>query len=387
MKQIHLLGATGSIGTQTLDIIRHYPDKFRLVTLSFYKNIEKGIEIIKEFNPEYVSVGTKEIAEQLRSHFPHILIDYGLESMVQAAAYESASKENTVVVTAVVGSVGLTPTLAAIKKGYTIALANKETLVTAGDLVITEAKKNNVTILPVDSEHSAIFQALHAGDTREINRLIITASGGALRDYSREELEDVTVEMALNHPNWSMGAKITIDSATMMNKGFEVIEAHHLFNLSYDQIETLIHRESVIHSMVEFCDYSIIAQLGTPDMRLPIQYALTYPNRLPIKQSQPLNFADVSTLQFEPMDFDRYPILSYAYEAGRIGGSMPVVLNSSNDAAVRLFLEGKIKFLEIEKIVYNELKEHNLIKDPTLETILELDQEIKRKIFQEHERR
>ena len=386
MKHIHLLGATGSIGSQTLEIIRHYPDRFRLVTLSFHQNMAKGIDIIREFQPQYVSVGSKDIAEALRPLFPHIQIEYGINSLVQAAAYDNTSKEETIVVTAVVGSAGLLPTLEAIRKGYTIALANKETLVTAGELIMKEADQHQVKILPVDSEHSAIFQALHAGRKQEVRRLILTASGGALRDCSREELEGVTVEMALNHPNWKMGAKITIDSATMMNKGFEVIEAHHLFQVPYERIDVVIHRESIIHSMVEYFDHSVIAQLGTPDMRIPIQYALTYPERWLVHQSDPIDFLTIGSLRFEPVDFTRYPLLNYAYEAGRMGGTMPVVLNSSNDVAVRLFLEGKITFLEIEKIVYHALEQHTLIKDPDLQTILSLDRDLKAKISQEYER-
>ena len=293
-KRISLLGATGSIGIQTLDIMREHPEQFQLVAFSVGKNIEKTRKILHEFPVQLVSVLYEEDALQLQSEFPHVEFVYGDAGLVQVAAHTNAD----VLVNAVLGSVGLNPTLEAIKKGITIAIANKETLVTAGHLVMQAAKEYNVPILPVDSEHSALFQAMNGEKRSEIAKLIITASGGSFRDRTREELKHVTVKDALNHPNWSMGSKITIDSATMMNKGLEVIEAHVLFDISYDDIEVLLHRESIIHSMVEFEDTSVIAQLGTPDMRVPIQYALSYPDRLSRPNAKRLNLAEIGKLAF-----------------------------------------------------------------------------------------
>ena len=271
------------------------------------------------------------------------------------------------------GSVGLQPTLNAIEAKKTIAIANKETLVTAGHLVMEAAKRQGVAILPVDSEHSAIFQALQGENEKNIERIILTASGGSFRDRTREELGNVTVEEALNHPNWSMGAKITIDSASMMNKGLEVIEAHWLFDLPYEKIDVLLHQESIIHSMVEFHDSSIIAQLGSPDMRVPIQYALTYPDRFPLPSAKRLNLAEIGTLHFKKMDFDRFRCLKLAYEAGKAGGSYPTVLNAANEAAVEAFLTGKITFLQIEDYVENALNQHQMIVKPSLPEIEEID--------------
>jgi 1-deoxy-D-xylulose-5-phosphate reductoisomerase len=381
MKNIYLLGATGSIGTQTLDIIRHNPKQFNLVSLTF-RNMEKGLAILAEFKPQYVGVATKADQEKIKLLYPELEVGYGEEALVEAATYDAKNTHRNIVVTAVVGSVGLMPTVAAIKKGYDIALANKETLVTAGHIVTKLAKEQGVKLFPVDSEHSAIYQSLNGEFHKEINKIIITASGGSFRNHTREALKHVTLQDALKHPNWAMGAKITIDSATMMNKGLEVIEAHWLFDLPYERIETILHSESVIHSMVEFVDTSVMAQLGTPDMRLPIQYALTYPNRLPVANSKPLSLADIATLHFKKMDFERFPMLQYAYESGQKGGSYPTVLNAANEAAVELFIKGKISFLDIEKLVYNELKEHNLNLSPDLETVLSIDQAIKTKIKQ-----
>lgn len=273
------------------------------------------------------------------------------------------------------GSVGLFPTLHAIQAGKTIALANKETLVTAGHLVMSAAEQHGVSILPVDSEHSAIFQCLQGEKDSEIDRLIITASGGSFRDKTREDLIGVTVEEALNHPNWSMGAKITIDSATMMNKGLEVIEAHWLFDIPFDKIDVVLHRESIIHSMVEFQDTSIKAQLGSPDMRVAIQYALSYPNRLPLPSGKRLNLEDIGKLNFEKMDYTRFHCLKLAYDAGRTGGSLPTVLNAANEAAVNAFLNKKIAFLQIDELIERALDRHNVIKHPDLDTIKEIDQE------------
>lgn len=376
MKNIYLLGATGSIGIQTLDVIRNNRDKFNLVTISSGRNIQKTREIIKEFNPKYVSVIREEDAKILRDEF-NIEVGFGSEGLKNAAIFPSDNNYEDLVVTAVVGSVGLLPTLAAIKLGRNIAIANKETLVTAGHIVTKKAKEYNVKLLPVDSEHSAIFQCLNGEDNKTINKLIITASGGSFRDKTREDLKNVTVEDALKHPNWSMGAKITIDSASMMNKGLEVIEAHWLFGIEYGKIMTVLHRQSIVHSMVEFKDTSILAHLGTPDMRIPIQYALSYPERITLKEAKNLKIWEVGRLDFEPMDFNRFPNLKMAYDAGKLGGSMPTVLNAANEAAVSLFLNNIISFLDIEKIIYNELENHKIIKEPSLDDILSIDQEIK----------
>lgn len=371
MKGISLLGATGSIGTQTLDVIRSNPKRFKLQAIAVGKNIDLTRKIIREFQPVIVSVQNKEDKERLKAEFPNnIKFTYGEEGLIEVATCE----DTEVLVNAILGSVGLLPTLQAIEAGKTIAIANKETLVTAGHIVMTKAKEHNVTILPVDSEHSAIFQCLNGENEKEIERLIITASGGSFRDKSRDELVNVTVEDALNHPNWSMGAKITIDSATMMNKGLEVIEAHWLFNQPYEKIECLLHRESTIHSMVEFTDGSVIAQLGTPDMRIPIQYALTYPERL-LSNSERLDLAKIGSLHFEKMDFERFRCLHFAYEAGKIGGTLPVVLNAANEVAVQAFLTGKISFLEIEDWIEKALTSHQVIANPDLQTILHVDKE------------
>ncbi|MBO1510379.1 1-deoxy-D-xylulose-5-phosphate reductoisomerase [Metabacillus bambusae] len=372
MKKISLLGATGSIGIQTLDVIESHPEEFKLVAMSFGRNYKSGSDIINKFKPEFVAVKDKETYEHLKSEFSSqdVKLGYGEEALIEAAIYDGVE----CLVNAVVGSVGLIPTLKAIENNITIALANKETLVTAGHLVTEHAKKYNVNILPVDSEHSAIFQCLQGESFKSIDRLIITASGGSFRDRKREDLVDVTVDQALNHPNWSMGAKITIDSATMMNKGLEVIEAHWLFNLPYDKIDVLLHKESIIHSLVEFHDRSIIAQLGTPDMRVPIQYALTYPERLPLKEAKRLELWEIGKLHFEKADFTRFRCLQYAFDSGKIGGTMPTVLNAANEEAVAAFLSGEITFLQIEELIERSLDKHESIANPSLEQIQEVDQ-------------
>ncbi|MEK4220859.1 1-deoxy-D-xylulose-5-phosphate reductoisomerase [Bacillus sp. FSL W8-1127] len=374
MKNISLLGATGSIGRQTLDIIRQHSDYFRLSSFSAGRNIEETRKIIKDFSPKLVSVLEKDDALRLKGEFPFVQFVYGEKGLTETALFSASDT----VVNAVMGSVGLIPTLEAIKAGKTIALANKETLVTAGHLVMRAAQKYHVDILPVDSEHSAIFQCLQGENSQNVARLILTASGGSFRDRTREELRYVTREEALNHPNWSMGAKITIDSATMMNKGLEVIEAHWLFQMPYEQIDVILHRESIIHSMVEYQDHSVIAQLGTPDMRVPIQYALTYPERLPLPVTKRLNLAAIGSLHFEEVDFDRFRCLAFAYEAGKAGGSMPTVLNAANEVAVKAFLDGKISFLKIEELIGKALEWHTLIKDPDLESIQCIDRETRR---------
>nr|WP_279326606.1 1-deoxy-D-xylulose-5-phosphate reductoisomerase [Bacillus kexueae] len=374
VKYISLLGATGSIGRQTLDVIRQHPTEFRLVSMSFGRNVKEGLKAIEEFQPSYVAVQNKEVFDQIRPVVPsNITLNYGPEALIEAAAFEKA----TILVNAVIGSVGLLPTLQAIKEKKDIAIANKETLVTAGHIVTAAAKENNVNLIPVDSEHSAIFQALQGERHKNIERLIVTASGGSFRDKTRDELKDVTVKQALNHPNWSMGAKITIDSATMMNKGLEVIEAHWLFDLPYDKIDVLLHKESIIHSMVEFHDGSVMAQLGTPDMRVPIQYALTYPDRLPLNTER-LNLAKLGQLHFKEADLKRFRCLHFAYESGKIGGTMPTVLNAANEVAVQAFLTDAISFLTIEDLIEEALSKHNVIHNPSLDDIIQVDAETRK---------
>lgn len=377
MKKISLLGATGSIGVQTLDIIKSNPDHFELVSFSAGMNIAQVEEIAHTFKPKMVSVIQKEDAEKLQAAFPSITFVYGAEGLKEVAAHTGAD----VLVNAVIGSVGLEPTLEAIRNGITIAIANKETLVAAGDIVMAEAKKYEAPILPVDSEHSALFQSLNGENPKEITKLILTASGGSFRHLTRNDLSDVTVEQALAHPNWSMGNKLTIDSATMMNKGLEVIEAHHLFSMPYDQIDVLLHRESIIHSMVEFQDTSVMAQLGSTDMRVPIQYAMTYPNRIPMQNGKRLRLEEIAQLHFEKVDLERFKALALAYEAGRIGGTMPTAMNAANEIAVSLFMAGKIPFLTIDDLVEGAMETHEAIMKPSLEAILEVDQRTRKAVY------
>lgn len=375
MKKIILLGATGSIGIQTADIIREHPEEFSLVGLSAGKNMEKTRELIQEFQPEIVCVQLAEDARQLQQDYKGILFVHGNKGLIDVSTYEA-----DVLVNAVIGSVGLEPTLEAIKLGRTIAIANKETLVTAGHLVMQSAKKYGADILPVDSEHSALFQALNGEKLEQASRLILTASGGSFRDKTRDELADVTVVDALNHPNWSMGSKITIDSATMLNKGLEVIEAHVLFDFAYDDIDVLLHRESIIHSMVEFQDTSVMAQLGTPDMRVPIQYALSYPDRLPRPAAKRLDLAEIAQLNFRAMDYERFRALKLAFDAGREGGTMTTVLNAANEQAVAMFLNRQIGFLQIEEFIERAMLAHQTIASPDLETILAADSETRKTV-------
>ncbi|WP_400163010.1 1-deoxy-D-xylulose-5-phosphate reductoisomerase [Brevibacillus sp. TJ4] len=371
MRRIALLGSTGSIGTSTLDVVSQHPEEFEVVAMAAGNNVDLLAKQVREHRPELVSVGTEQAAldlrEQLRGE-PAPEIVCGTEGLELVASHSDAN----FVMTAVVGSVGLAPTLAAIQAGKTIGLANKETLVCAGSVVMKAAKEKGVPIIPVDSEHSALFQCLQGERREDVSRVIITASGGSFRHLKREELEKVTVEQALAHPNWSMGAKITIDSATMMNKGLEVIEAHWLFDLPYEQIETLLHYESIIHSMVEYKDSAVMAQLGTPDMRVPIQYALSYPGRK-LLNTEPLDLVKLGTLHFAAMDFARYPLLQLAYECGKAGGTYTAVLNAANEVAVEHFLAGSIRFLDIERIVKLTCDAHSAIQEPSLEEIFAAD--------------
>ena len=375
VKKIILLGATGSIGVQTADIIREHPQEFSLIGFSAGKNMDITRKLIVEFKPEIVCVQQSEDAKILKAEYPAVSFVTGATGLIEIAVYDA-----DILVNAVLGSVGLEPTLEAIKLGRTIAIANKETLVTAGHLVMDSAKHYGAAILPVDSEHSALFQALNGEKKEQASRLILTASGGSFRDLTREQLKNVTVQDALNHPNWSMGSKITIDSATMVNKGLEVIEAHILFDFAYADIDVLLHRESIIHSMVEFQDTSVIAQLGTPDMRVPIQYALSYPDRLPRKEAKRLNLAEIGKLNFQEMDYKRFRALQLAFDAGIEGGTMTTVLNAANEQAVALFLNEEIKFLQIEEMIERAMDQHEVLANPDLETILHVDSETRKSV-------
>jgi 1-deoxy-D-xylulose-5-phosphate reductoisomerase len=373
MKRITVLGSTGSIGTQTLDVVSMHPDQFTVEALAGGSNIKLLAEQVRLYQPKKVSVGSKQLAEEIRPLLPFgTELHWGNEGLVELAA----NTEADMVVTAVMGSVGLHSTLAAIEAGKQIGLANKETLVTAGHLVTERARAKGVPLLPIDSEHSAIFQCLNGERMKDVAHITLTASGGSFRDLTREQLREVTVEDALKHPNWSMGAKITIDSATMVNKGLEVIEAHWLFGLDYDRIHVLLHPESIIHSYVEFVDTSIVAQLGNPDMRVPIQYALTYPGRMP-SPAKPLSLAEVGRLHFKEMDFDRFPCLRLAFECGKMGGTAPTAFNAANEIAVARFLRGEISFLHIEAIIERVLERHVNVANPDLVVIEACDREVR----------
>ena len=377
MKKISILGSTGSIGTQTLEVCENLGD-VQVMGLSVNKNIKLAEEQIRKFHPKLVSVVDEDASKKLKIAVSDTdtKIISGRESMSEI----STMSEIDTVVTSVVGIAGLEPTMAAIKSGVNIALANKETLVTAGSIVIDAAKENNVSILPVDSEHSAIFQCIGSHSKEQINRLIITASGGSFYGKTADELENVTVKEALNHPNWSMGQKITIDSATLMNKGLEVIEAHWLFDMDYDNIDVVVHRESIIHSLVEFKDLSVIAQMGLPDMKLPIHYALCYPDRVP-SDIKPLNLWELGKLTFAKPDMETFRCLPLAIKAGKDGGTMPTVLNGANEVAVELFLKGKIKFNDIFKVVENALSNHKNVLNPTLDDIIDTDRYVREEVY------
>lgn len=369
-KRISILGSTGSIGRQALEVVRLLRGEVSVLGLAAGRNRELLARQITEFHPAVVSLAEEDDALWLRDNLPRntrVQVFCGEEGMVRVATHE----EVDMVLTAVSGAAGLIPTVAAIRAGKDIALANKETMVAAGPLVVGLAGEYGVRIIPVDSEHSAIWQCLHGEDVRDVEKIILTASGGPFRNFSREEMAAVTVREALAHPNWSMGPKITIDSATLMNKGLEVIEARWLFGIDYDRIEVLLHPQSIIHSMVEFVDGSILAQLGLPDMRLPIQYAFTYPHRK--KSGLPRLKRSLDTLTFEEPDEERFPALKLAYRAGRVGGTMPAVLNAANEVAVHAFLKEKIRFLDITDVVERVMSEHVPTPEPSLEHILEAD--------------
>ena len=373
MKSISILGSTGSIGVNTLKVVEHLKDEFRIVALGAGSNVEILAEQIKQFQPELVAVKDENCAQKLLENLHRIeaktpRIELSEKGLIDVATHEQAE----IVVSATVGAVGFVPTLRAIESGKRIALANKETLMMAGELMTTAAEKFGAEILPVDSEHNALHQCLRGETKVEVKRLILTASGGPFRTKSKAEIENATIEEALNHPNWKMGAKITIDSATLMNKGLEVIEAHWLFGFSADEISVIVHPQSVIHSMVELVDSSIIAQLGVTDMKHAIQYALTYPNR---KESclESLDFTKVTNLQFEQPDLEKFPCLALAYRALRAGGTLPAVLNAANEISVQAFLDGKIRLSEIAQINETVMNLHEIKSANSLETILLAD--------------
>lgn len=384
MKNICLLGATGSIGQQVLEVIESLNQEYKLIAFAFGEQVDVARKIIEKHHPTFASSKTEETARYLQNLYPDVEFGYGTDGLIKVATYEV---ENPIVINSLVGSVGLVPTIKAIEKGRKILLANKETLVMAGELVSTLARQNHVEIVPIDSEHSAIFQILGSNNRHdEIKRLILTASGGPFRNLTRKELASVTVSDALKHPNWKMGSKITIDSATMMNKGFEVIEAKFLFDLDLDQIDCIIHPQSIVHSMVEFKDHSIIAQMGVSDMRLPIQYALTYPNHTSTKLVQQLKLEEVGKLEFYPLDEERFPLIKIAKEVVKKGGLYPAALNASNEMAVNLFLKEKIPFLKIEDIIIEELNQVPSIVSPSIEDILAIDKHIKENLDRKYNR-
>ena len=372
MKKIAILGSTGSIGTQTLEVVRENKD-IEVLGLAAGNNIKLLERQIREFHPKMAAVWSEERAKELRENVKdlNIKIVSGMEGLIELSVME----ESEILVTAIVGMIGIRPTIEAIKAGKDIALANKETLVTAGHIIMPLAKEYQVAILPVDSEHSAIFQYLQGGQEKALHKILLTASGGPFRQKTREELLNIQVEDALKHPNWEMGRKITIDSSTLVNKGLEVIEAKWLFDVSLDQIEVVVHPQSIIHSMVEYVDGAIIAQLGTPDMKLPIQYALYYPERRFLPGDR-LDFAALSKLTFEKPDMETFYGLRLAFEAGKEGGSLPTVFNAANELAVSKFLERKIKYLEIPEIIEHCMQAHKTIADPSVDEILQTEQEV-----------
>ena len=384
MKKLSILGSTGSIGQQTLEVVSLYPDQFEVVALAAGSNLALMEEQVRRFSPRLVSLETKDAADQLalrlKDHPVPLQVEWGSQGLLAVATHP----ESNLILSAVVGAVGLPPTLEAIRAGKDIALANKEAMVMAGELIMGEAARRGVQILPVDSEHSAIFQCLEGRRKEDLRRIILTASGGPFRNLPSEQFSEITPERALNHPSWSMGRKITIDSSTLMNKGLEVIEAKWLFDLHIDQIDVLVHPQCVIHSMVEFVDGSVLAQLAITDMQVPILYALSYPHRLP-SQRGTLDFSRLSPLTFEELDEDRFPCFAYACEAARVGGSMPAVLNAANEKAVSLFLKKKIPYTAIPLLIRRALDSHKPGPVKDLEDILEVDRKVRQQMAVEYE--
>ena len=369
MKKIGILGSTGSIGTQTLEIVRSNPD-LQVIALAAGSNVSLMEQQVREFHPMLAVMGSEEAAADLKNRIADTdtRVSAGMEGMLELAILPQME----VLVTAIVGMIGIRPTIAAIKAGKTIALANKETLVTAGHIIMPLAKEKGVSILPVDSEHSAIFQSLQGNEENPISKILLTASGGPFRGKKTEELQDITVEDALKHPNWSMGRKITVDSATLVNKGLEVMEAKWLFDVEPEQIQVVVHPQSIIHSMVEYVDGGIMAQLGMPDMKLPIQYALFYPDRRPM-DGRRVDFFALKSISFEEPDIKTFRGLQLAYDAIAAGGSMPTVFNAANEKAVGLFLDKKIRFLAIYDLIQGAMEQHKVIANPTVDEILEAE--------------
>lgn len=369
MKKIGILGSTGSIGTQTLEIVRNNPD-LQVIALAAGSNVNLMEQQVREFHPVLAVMGSEEASADLKSRIADTdtKVLAGMEGMLELAVLPQME----VLVTAIVGMIGIRPTIAAIEAGKTIALANKETLVTAGHIIMPLAKEKGVSILPVDSEHSAIFQSIHGENRERVSKILLTASGGPFRGKKTEELQDITVEDALKHPNWSMGRKITVDSATLVNKGLEVMEAKWLFDVEPEQIQVVVHPQSIIHSMVEYVDGGIMAQLGTPDMKLPIQYALFYPDRRPMDGKR-VDFFALKSISFEEPDAETFRGLQLAYDAIAAGGSMPTVFNAANEKAVGLFLDKKIRFLAIYDLIQGAMEQHKVIANPTVEEILEAE--------------
>lgn len=370
-KKISILGSTGSIGTQALEVIEKISDKFEILALSGGNNVELLKKQIKKFKPKTVCTKSFAAKKELEGEFSDVKILFGDEGLEEICS----NVENDMIAVAVSGKIGLKPTLTAIENKIDIALANKETLVMAGDIVMESARKNGVSIIPIDSEHCAIHQCIK--DISTVRKLIITASGGPFRTKTLEDIKNATVEETLAHPKWNMGKKITVDSATLMNKGLEVIEAHHLFNFSYDNIDVIVHPQSIIHSAVEYFDGSVIAQIGLPSMHIPIQYAITYPERVEGIKSNSFSFLDAKRFDFEAVDYVKFPCLNLAYEAGRTGGSAPVCLNAANEEAVFAFLDGKIKLYNIFETVEKMMSAHSLVKTPSIDEIFAIDNEIR----------
>lgn len=370
---ISLLGSTGSIGTQTLEIVRNFPE-FNITALTAHSNIDLLEKQIREFKPNIACVTDAQKAKELKNRVSelNVKIVSGNDGLIDAAT----EKEADIVVTSVVGISGLEPTIAAVRAGKDIALANKETLVTAGHIVMPLAKEYGVSILPVDSEHSAIFQSMQGNTKKQIKKILLTASGGPFYGKTREDLLYITPEAALKHPNWDMGAKVTIDSSTLVNKGLEVIEAKWLFDVDVDDIEVLVHRQSIVHSMVMYNDNAVIAQLGAPDMKLPIQYAMTYPQRCTM-QGNEIDFLKFNSLTFDAPDTDTFPALKLAYRAGKQGGLLPCVFNSADEVAVELFLNGKISYLQIAEVIESAMWHEKQIESPTLNEVLECDKRVR----------
>ena len=374
MKKIAILGSTGSIGTQALDVVRNLSAEFSVEVLAANSNVELFARQVAEFRPKLAVLADEAAYKILRGEkFPGTKLAGGRQAFIDAASFDGVE----IVLTSMSGFAGLEPTLKAIDCGKNIALANKETLVVAGELVTKSARTHGVKILPVDSEHGAFFQCLQGEDSRAIKKLLLTASGGPFRGKTRDELLNVTVNEVLAHPTWNMGKKITVDSATLVNKGLEVIEAKFLYGVDYEQIQVVVHPQSIVHSMIEFCDGSIIAQLAAPDMRLPIQYALTYPRRLP-SPVKPLDFWQMNSLTFEKPDAETFLGLKFAYEAGKAGGTLPCTFNAANEVAVQAFLRGRIKFLQIYDVIDNAMWRQPVLQNPTLEDLIAADAEARR---------